>query len=152
MNDDLLCLDTTIWAKILTDEEPQDEAEAARRLLARALRNARLVAPAWAWAELGSVLRKRVRMGFLRPDEIEALWVRFSRLPIDFIDTPELRARAWAIAAQFNLPTLYDATFLACTEVTPTSGAGTREFWTADRALIRQLGAAMPAYVRQLVP
>jgi hypothetical protein len=54
------------------------------------------------------------------------------------------------VAAEYDLATLYDAAFLACTEVAPGAEEATREYWTADTALVRQLGARKPAYVRQL--
>jgi predicted nucleic acid-binding protein len=150
VNEDLICLDTTIWIKSLTREEPRDEGAAARRLVLRTVASAQVIAPAWAWAEVATVLRKKVRMRLLRAEQAEEFWLEFSPFPIDFIDSPELRTRAWEIAAQFDLPTLYDASFLACTEVVPIEGGGAREFWTADRVLIRQLGTARPAYVRLL--
>ena len=150
MSEELFCLDTSVWIKFLVPEEPPEQQEAAEQLVLRAVTAGRLVAPAWTWAEVGSVLRKKVRQSLLRQDQADELWVRFGQLPIDFVDTPVLRARAWEIAEQYTLPTLYDAAFLACTEVALASEPATRQFWTADRDLLRQLGTARPGYVRQL--
>lgn len=55
MSDRTLCLDTSILIKYLT---PDEQEEAATTLVLGALQDgSRLVAPAWAWAEVGSVLR-----------------------------------------------------------------------------------------------
>jgi predicted nucleic acid-binding protein len=62
---------------------------------------------------------------------------------IGFIDRSDLRDKAWAIAAQNDLTTLYDAAFLACAEL---FGA---EFWTADRVLVNSLSPC-PDYIRSL--
>ena len=88
-------------------------------------------------------------MGLVTLDEARMLWAAFRALPIDMILVPELATRAWTLAEQFNLPTLYDAAFLACTEVAPGDDA-IREFWTADHLLVRQLGTNAPAYLRLL--
>ncbi len=144
----VLCLDTSVIVKYLT---PDEQDKAATVLVERALRgDARLVAPGWAWAEVGSVLRKKVRARLLEPDEAQSLWGDYLALPIRFVENPHLRTRAWALTVEHALPTLYDATFLACTELALAPADAAREFWTADRALLRQLGAGRPAYVREL--
>jgi predicted nucleic acid-binding protein len=150
VGEDIFCLDTSVLIKFLVFEQPQEQAQAAEQVILRALQSGRLVVPAFAWAELGSVMRRKVRQGSLEPAEAEELWTRFGQLPIDFIELPSLRARAWEIAELFELPTLYDAACLACTEVVQAPEGATREYWTGDQELLRQLGAERPAYVRQL--
>ena len=147
MTERLLCLDTSILIKCLATDE---HTEAAVRLLEGAVRDgARLVAPAWAWAEVGSVLRKKLRAGLLQPDEARALWDAF--LPIEYVDARALRVHAWEFAERHRLPTLYDAAFLACTELAPSDDAdATREFWTADEKVLASLGTPRPAYVHRL--
>lgn len=150
MSEEILCLDASVLVKVLT---PEDRSEAARQLYERALHGigrVRLVAPVWAWAEVGSVLLKKVRQGHLTSDEADALWRTFAGMLVEFVDGPELRRRAWEIAQQHGLPTLYDAAFLACTEVVSVAESVPREFWTADSALLKQLGSATPAYVHEL--
>jgi predicted nucleic acid-binding protein len=144
----LVCLDTSVLIKVLETEEHSDDA---RRLVDEAVADgARVVAPAFAWAEVGSVLRKKLRAGVLQSDDADILWRSFLILMVDYVDGPAVRARAWRVAAEYDLATLYDAAFLACTEVAPAGTEAMREFWTADAALVRQLGARKPAYVRQL--
>lgn len=144
-----LCLDTGVWIQFLVIEEPARNA-AARRLVTRALATGRLIVPAFAWAEVGSVLRKKVRQGTLTFDEVAAQWSRFGALPIEFADGAALRNRAWEIAQQYGLPTLYDAAFLACAEVAAAMPQASVEFWTTDEALLKSLGSNRPPYVRLL--
>ncbi|NJM77200.1 MAG: type II toxin-antitoxin system VapC family toxin [Acaryochloridaceae cyanobacterium RU_4_10] len=137
----VLCLDSSVLIPYLAPEENSDEAEVL--ILDAISSSIRMVAPCFAWAEVGSVLRKKVRRGLLTFEESQACFEDFQQLSLEFIDLPDLRAKAWAIATQHDLPTLYDAAFLACSEF---CGA---EFWTADRVFIKSLSPC-PKYVRLL--
>lgn len=149
MAERLVCLDTTVLIKYLT---PDEQEEAATRIVQDALEDGtRIVAPTWAWAEVGSVLRKKMRAGLLLVTETDAIWEAFLDLPIDFIEMQTLRRRTWEIAAHYTLPTLYDAAFLAGTELVDAAPDAVREFWTADQALLVRLAIDRPAYVHQLV-
>lgn len=150
MAEDIFCLDTSVYVKLLTEEGPAPLAEAAERLIRRALGHGRIVAPAFAWAELGSVLRKKTRQQLLRAERAEAAWSQFRRLPVEYVEVPALKSLAWDIARRYSLPTLYDAAFLACTELVPAAEDALREFWTADEELLRSLAADRPPYVHQL--
>ena len=144
----IVCLDTSVVVKYLV---PDEQDEAATALVLDALRaECRLVAPAFVWAEVGSVLRKKVRAGLLQPDEARDLWIAFLALPFEFVQSPALVARAWTIAELYGLPTLYDAAFLACAEAAPGPDWAVRELWTADRALLARLAEKRPEYVREL--
>jgi predicted nucleic acid-binding protein len=137
----ILCLDTSVWIPYLVPEIYQPQA---RTLVAEVLSlNLRLVAPAFAWAEVGSVLRKKTRMGVITTEEAQGFFEDFCELPIDYIEEEEIRTRSWEIAEQYGLSTLYDAAFLACAE------SVSAEFWTADAALVRQL-IPRPTYLREL--
>src|SRR5436305_1103740 len=101
--DRVVCLDTSVLIKYLA---PDEQDEAATRLVADVLQtDARLVAPSWVWAEVGSVLRKKIRARLLQPDDAAAIWSAFLDLPIEYVDLPALRARAWEIAGRDGLPT-----------------------------------------------
>ncbi|MEK6620545.1 MAG: type II toxin-antitoxin system VapC family toxin [Chloroflexota bacterium] len=148
MRDRLLCLDASVVVKYLTAEAGHPEAA---ELIRSALESdAILVAPSWAWAEVGSTLRKKSRTKHLTRHEAQLSWSRFLRLPIEFIDDDVLRRRSWEIADEFGLPSMYDAAYLACTETAYAGPDPTRELWTADRELLRQLGSRRPAYIREL--
>ncbi|GJD16640.1 hypothetical protein RIVM261_015960 [Rivularia sp. IAM M-261] len=137
----VLCIDTSVWIPYLVPEQYQAQAKI---LMDEALsQNIRIVAPTFAWAEVGSVLRKKTRAGSIIIQEAQEIFEDFCELPIDYIETEAIRVRAWQIAADYGLPTLYDAVFLACAE------SFSAEFWTADIAMIRQL-APRPSYVREL--
>lgn len=137
----VLCLDTSVWIPYLVPETYQLEA---RVIVEEALSlSIRLVAPAFAWAEVGSVLRKKTRMGVITTEEALGFFEDFCELPIDYIEDEAIRIRSWEIAEQYRLLTLYDAAFLACAEMT------SAEFWTADAALVRQL-TPRPSYLREI--
>jgi predicted nucleic acid-binding protein len=141
---DVVCLDAGVWVKALAAEELSAEAA---HVLADSIGNGSLVAPAFCWAEVGSVLRKKVRARDLSAEEAAGAWMDFQAMPVTFIDTPQLRSRAWDLAERYGQPTLYDAAYLACTEVVEGSS---RTFWTADDALLALLASGRPAYVRHL--
>lgn len=121
----------------------ENEPLADSLILETVVGNARLVAPAFAWAEVGSVLRKKVRMGLLTKKEADGCYQDFCNLPIEYINEELLKVRAWEIAEQYQLPTLYDAAFLACAE------SQKAQFWTSDQVLLSKL-SPLPAYVNQL--
>ena len=141
---DAVCLDAGVWIKAVTTEELSEEAIG---LVAESLRASRLVAPAFCWAEVGSVLRKKVRLHWLTPDEAEEAWADFQAMTVAFLDTAEIRRRAWELATQFRQSTLYDVAYMACTEL---AEGGSRTFWTANDELIRALDIDRPSYVRHL--
>ncbi|MBV8884993.1 MAG: type II toxin-antitoxin system VapC family toxin [Chroococcidiopsidaceae cyanobacterium CP_BM_RX_35] len=139
-----LCLDTSVLIQYLVPEEFQAQAEA---LVLEAVEAAvQLIAPAFAWAEIGSVLRKKTRAGLISTEQAKGCFDDFCQLPIDYINTDKIRTRAWQIAEQYQMSTLYDAAFLACAE----SVGANCQFWTADKTLLNQLGPDRPNYVREL--
>jgi predicted nucleic acid-binding protein len=148
MNKGAYCLDTSVLVKVLVPEEGSDEATA---LIRQAIASGcRLVAPAFAWAEVGTTLRKKVRAQLLTQPEANTAWVRFTSLAIEYIDDPRVPERAWQICSKFDLPTMYDASFLAVCDSVAEASRSAVEFWTADRELVKSLGYAAPQYVRLL--
>ncbi|MBE9007184.1 type II toxin-antitoxin system VapC family toxin [Fortiea sp. LEGE XX443] len=136
-----LCIDTSVMMKYLCPDEQTPEAIA---LITNALtQQTRLVAPCFAWAEVGSVLRKKLRINLLTFAEADQLYTAYISLPINYIDTEILRFDAWQLAEQYGIPTLYDAVFLACAKIESAN------FWTADEAMLN-LFSPRPAYVYKL--
>ena len=137
----VLCLDSSVLIPYLT---PEDYSEQAEALVLEAISSCfRLIAPSFAWAEVGSVLRKKVRRGVITVDESKECFEDFQLLPLEYIEQSDVRKRAWAIATQYDLSTLYDAVFLACSEHYDA------EFWTADKTLINSLKPC-PDYIQFL--
>lgn len=140
----ILCLDTSVFIKYLVSAEY--ELSAATLVLEAIEGSARIIVPYFTWTEIGSVLRKKVRAKLINTEQASELFTAFCDLPIEYLDNSILRARAWTLAEQYQMPTLYDAAFLACTEAV----GDNCEYWTADRKLLNQLGQAKPFYVNEL--
>lgn len=135
------CIDTSVWIPYLIPETLQPQA---RSLIVPLLTsNVRLVAPVFVWVEVGSVLRKKVRLGAITSAQAEGFYDDFCQMPVDYLDSDTIRVKTWTIAKQFSLATLYDAAFLAVAELEEA------EFWTADQSLLNTL-TPRPAYVKKL--
>ncbi|MBE3591124.1 MAG: type II toxin-antitoxin system VapC family toxin [Firmicutes bacterium] len=137
----LLCLDSSVLVKLVV---PEPGSDVAARLLDG---DSEVVSPSFAWAEVGSALRKQVRAGVLTKGDAERAWRDFLDLGVRFIDTREIREAAWDLAGRLELLTLYDAAFLAVAKAAP---GGPCPFWTADAALaaqVRRSGAPVDVLV-----
>ncbi|MEA5553945.1 type II toxin-antitoxin system VapC family toxin [Anabaena cylindrica UHCC 0172] len=135
------CIDTSVWIPYLLPEILQTQA---RQLIIPLLTsNMRLVAPAFAWAEVGSILRKKARLGTITAAQAEAFYDDFCQMPVEYLDSDAIRTKTYAIAEKFSLTTLYDAAFLAVAELE------SAEFWTADQSLLNTL-VSCPAWVKKL--
>ncbi len=96
----------------------------------------------------GQLLAWRARFSkAIGPDDAVAAWDAFLALGIEFMQAEAVSRRAWALAEQLGLPTLYDAAFLAVAELAP---GGPVPFWTADRELAQGLVDRCPHLVRLL--
>lgn len=130
------CIDTSVFIKYLC---PDEQEGAATELVGRAL-SGRIVLPCFAWAEIASVLRKKIRSGLLTEGEAGQLYSAFGELPIDYVDGEDIRSRAWEMAGMYGLLTLYDAVFLAVAEKERAN------YWTADTVFLKAL-VPKPSYV-----
>ena len=74
------CLDTSVIVPLLVPEPTEDKA----RLLFHEIRSTAslIYLPSFAWAEVGSVLRKKVRKGVLGPERGAETWKLFRSLPM----------------------------------------------------------------------
>lgn len=144
-----ICLDSSVLIKLLMFEEG---SEAAENLLEAAVdSNLKVILPAFAWVEVGSVLRQKVKKGELSSEEAEEAWQIFQEFKlITYLESDEIRQLAWKIAIEYDLSTLYDAAYLAVTEIaTKNSKTGPCEFWTADKKLFNTVKGSRN-YVRLL--
>ncbi len=85
-------------------------------------------------------------MGLITEAEMEMAWQALTGLGIRFLQSEALVQRAWQLARELALPTLYDASFLAAAEL---ALGGPCPFWTADEELVRRAARSKP-YVRLL--
>lgn len=135
-----VCLDASFLIRLL---ESAEEALPVRLWKAWHEDSRPIVAPALLYYEVASGLRRYVVHGFLRPEHALAALEAALGLDIALYGDADLHLRALEIAAQFGLPTAYDAHYLALGE---RLGA---EFWTADRRLVQAVGETLP-WVRLL--
>jgi predicted nucleic acid-binding protein len=79
----------------------------------------------------------------LTAEQAEMAWTKLQSLPIQQLSLGGQRQRAWEIATDFGLATVYDATYLALAELRVC------EFWTADARLVHRVKDAL-SFVRWL--
>ena len=136
----LACVDAGLVVKFVSPEADSAQVET---LFARwKNNNVVMIAPAFAPAEMDSVLRQKVVRMELTSDVADGAFQLACKLPITIDTETECRQRAWEIAKQFELSTVYDAVYLALAE------ARQCEFWTADQKLFERVMEL--SYVRLL--
>ena len=137
-------LDAGAAVKLVLDEEHREHAQA---LYERAIRAGRpVLAPPLLPAEvINAIYRRRRRTGAdtLTPEEAREAVDRFLAYPITLVDPAGLYRTAYTLAETFQLPTIYDATYLALAQLLQV------ELWTADERLLKALGGRDPR-VRRL--
>ena len=127
---EVLCLDASVVLKLYL---PEEDAEEAKRLVRRALMQSEdLLVPPFFLAEMVSTLRKAVHRGRMPREEANEGFTLLMMTPLEEIGGPEVYRRAWEIAEELGMPTIYDSVYLAVAEL---RGA---EFWTADRKLFEK--------------
>lgn len=136
-----VCVDAGLIVKFVSPEPDSGLVEAQFQQWKS--ERVELIAPAFAAAEIDSVLRNKVFRKELALVVAEAAFRLALRLPIAFESTTASRERAWELAKNLELPTVYDAVYLALAEQ---RGC---EFWTADRKLVERASGKLP-WVRSL--
>ena len=137
-----ICVDASILLKLIVDEPGSDEVDALWRSWID--KDARVIAPSLLRYEITAVLRKKVYRKQLSQEIAgAALSAALSLATVECVDMPDLHPRALEIACQYDLPTAYDAHYLALAEIW--NGV----FWTADRRLYHHLGEKLH-YIRCL--
>ena len=121
-----LCVDASVVVKLVLKGE--SHRVTARRLLRDSIvNNVTLIAPAFFESEADSAIRKRVHEGKLSLTDAKKAFAGLDKVTVQILTHPNLRQRARDIAGQFNLRTVYDATYAGLAEL---RGC---EFWTADK-------------------
>ncbi len=133
-----ICLDASVFVKILVEEE---DCEKATALMQKIIQSGQLIVlPQFAWAEVGSVIRKKRRRNELAVQEADDLWLEFRQFPgIEYMSDDTVMDRAWKISRYFDMTTLYDATYLAVAEIVEERTGEICEFWTGDERLVNSL-------------
>ncbi len=129
-------VDTSVALKWVLEE--LDSAVAATILDSWIQASARMVVPGLFWAECAAVLRKRVRRGELHPDvAVAALNTLYS---VEFIchDDHLLSGAALDVANSYDLPSAYDAHYIAVAKLFDA------ELWTADERLYNSMRDRSP--------
>jgi len=120
------CIDASVIIKLALKGEPYRVT--ARRLVRESVADGiELIAPPLFESEVDTVIRKRVMAGKLTHNDARKAYSILDLAPVQIVTHPNLRQRARDIAEQFNLPTVYDATYASLAEL---RGC---DFWTADR-------------------
>jgi predicted nucleic acid-binding protein len=102
-----------------------------------AARGTELFAPTLILYEFVSVVWQRQRRHLLSSDEAPLVLQMLMSLPVTVVGSGELHRDAYLISAEFDLPSSYDAHYLALALQLDC------EFWTADERLFK---AASPAF------
>lgn len=138
----LVCVDASILIKLVVEEAGSDLAD---ELWESWIKNdVQVIAPSLLRYEVTAVLRKKVYRNLLpEPVAHTALSTVLNLEGIEFVNSMALHVRAWEIARRLNLPTTYDAHYLALAEM---RGC---EFWTADERLGNRPQGTAP-YIRLL--
>jgi predicted nucleic acid-binding protein len=136
-----LCIDASVVVKLVLSGE--SHRAAARRLLRDCLVNSvTLIAPPFFEVEADTVIRKRVYERRLTLADARKAFIGLDKTPVQLCAHPLLRQRTREIAEQFNLRTIYDASYAALAEL---RGC---EFWTADKIFYDTVKAEL--YVRKI--
>ena len=124
-------VDASILLKLLL---PEEGSEAVRRLWGQWVeRDTEIVAPFLVAYEVGSVLRNKIFRKELPPEAGEAAFVAFRSLEVLLLHPDGIEEKVWELAKRWNLPTSYDAAYLALAEMLE------YELWTADKRLAAAL-------------
>jgi predicted nucleic acid-binding protein len=131
-----LGIDASVVVKLVLKGEPHRVT--ARRLLRDCIvNNVTLIAPPFFEVEADTAIRKRVHDGRLSPTDARRAFAGLDRVTVHLFTHPNLRQRTREIAEQFNLRTVYDATYAALAEL---RGC---EFWTADKVFYDTVRAVL---------
>jgi predicted nucleic acid-binding protein len=146
-----IVLDASAGAKLLLDEDLSPHARALFRDTVTARQP--VYAPPLLLAEILSVLYQRARGlvggtrsargGGITFEQADQLLREFLALRIDLVAPPDLYTRALTDARDYELPSSYDAIYVALARLLGL------ELWTDDRRLLEALGPSVP-WVRWL--
>lgn len=130
------CIDASVIVKLALKGE--SHRVTARRLVRESTAvGIELIAPPLFESEVDTVIRKRTVAGKLSLKDAHKAYSILDHAPVKIVTHPNLRQRARNIAEQFNLLTVYDATYAALAELRDC------EFWTADKVFYNTVKAVL---------
>jgi predicted nucleic acid-binding protein len=133
----LVCVDAGLLIKLVVEEAGSDLAD--KLWESWILNDVQVIAPSLSRYEVTAVLRKKVYQNQLPQAMAEAaLSTVLSLEGIEYVDSTAVHHRAWEIACRLNLPTAYDAHYLALAEMRNC------EFWTTDKRLCNGVNDRFP--------
>jgi predicted nucleic acid-binding protein len=137
-----ICVDASILIKLVVDEPDSDQVDALWKSWIDG--DVRIMAPSLLRYEITAVLRNKVyRQQLSEAIATAALSAALDLSAVEYVDVPTLHPRALELACHHDLPTAYDAHYLALAEIWECA------FWTADRLLYQQVKERLP-YVQCL--
>lgn len=136
----MICIDASVAAKLVLPEIHSDRALTLAMDAVRA--GERIVAPPLLPFEVANIMRQRMRRQGMERSEADELLADFLEYPIELIAPEGLYRRALMLADILGLPAVYDAHYLALSEMLDC------QFWTDDGRLIRALGPSLPVVRR----
>jgi predicted nucleic acid-binding protein len=131
-----ICVDASFVLKILLDEP--DSPRAVEHWSKWIADECEIVAPFHLLFEVVSVLRNNVYRKVITSEAGDKALAAFLAQDVVLLHPDRLIEQGWLLAARFNRPTVYDATYLALGELLGC------EVWTADRRLYNAVGGALP--------
>ena len=138
----MICIDSSAAGKLLLEEELSDRASALYFAMVGA--QSTIIAPPLLLYELTNIVRKQMRgERAMALGDANLLLADFLALPIEIQAPSSLHHLALRLAATNDLPSSYDAHYLALAQLLDC------DFWTSDLRLVRQVAKRLP-FVRWL--
>jgi predicted nucleic acid-binding protein len=132
----MICVDSSIAIKWFFTEPYSAQADSL--LQAALARREPIVAPPLLQSEVMNMLRQQQRAGKLTLPEAHTILSRFLAVPISLRFPRRMYRRILELADQYALPAVYDAHYLALSELLGAT------LWTDDQRLLRLLAGRFP--------
>ena len=131
-----VCVDASFLVRTVTSNDLAGDVEA---LMAGWLdQGRRLIAPTLLFYEVGNALHRYVLHGRQEVEEARDALDAAMSFDIELLADHALHKHSIEIARRFELPSVYDAHYLALSE------RFKAEFWTADAKLYRKIHSTLP--------
>ncbi len=138
-----ICIDASVVVRLVTGAPTEiTESELWQAWLEG---EAEVIAPTLLFFEVANALHRYAVHGELLDEEVEEALEAALALEIRLHGGPDIHRRALRLARRLDLPTTYDAHYLAVAERSRAT------FWTTDARLVRAVQPALP-WVRLLGP